>query len=101
MRNAITAACALALAASLGFAAAGAAEPPAQAASTSAPTTKSDAKMVGGTCLKSTGSRIAPKKGQCLIAPGNVYTQKQLHSTGKTTTAGALRDLSPNLTISH
>ncbi|HTW37715.1 MAG TPA: hypothetical protein VMD49_04025 [Steroidobacteraceae bacterium] len=128
MRTAITAACSLALAASLGFAATCAADPPAQvtpAASTvtakSDPTpasAKSDPSqsssklaaaykpgdphsMVGGTCLKSTGSRIPAKKGNCLNAPGYVLTEKQIHATGATTTAGALRDLSPALTVSH
>lgn len=118
MRTAITAACSLALAASLGFAVTCAADPPAQATPASTVTAKSDPSpsssklaaaykpgdphsMIGGTCLKSTGSRIQAKKGDCLNAPGYVLTQKQIHSTGATTPGGALRDLSPALTISH
>lgn len=108
MRRFITAACSLALAASLGLAASQAGEPPTQAnaaapANTS-PSAKADhaaQKQMGGTCLKSTGSRIPPKPGQCVPAPGVVYTHKQLEATGATDTAGALRNVSPILTISH
>jgi hypothetical protein len=121
MRTAITAACSLALAASLGLATAHAADPGKQAtpASTaSSATSKSDPSqassklaanekpgkpqsMIGGTCLKSTGSRVPVKKGHCEIQPGVVYTQRQLRTTGETDTASALRDLSPILGVHH
>ena len=118
MRTAITAACTLALSASLALAAARAADPPAPTTPASSATTKSDPSpsssklaadakpggkdsMIGGTCLKSTGSRIPVKNGHCVNAPGFVYTQKQIQATGATSTAGALRQLSPALTISH
>jgi hypothetical protein len=107
MRTFITAACTLVLAASFGVAAAQAAGPAPQANAAQAnlaPAGKVDqsaAKENGSTCLKSTGSRIPTKAGQCVNAPGVVYTHKQLQTTGKTDTAGALRNLSPSLTISH
>jgi hypothetical protein len=107
MRTVITAACTFALAGSFALSATRAAEPPTQASAaqaSSTPAANADhaaGKQMGGTCLKSTGSRIPPKAGQCLLAPGNVYTHKQLETTGKSDAAGALRDVSPILTISH
>jgi hypothetical protein len=103
MRTVIAAACALVVGASFALAATQAAEPAAQA-NNSAPAGKVDqsaAKAIGGTCVKYTGSRIPPKAGECVNAPGVVYTHKQLEMTGKIDTAGALRILSPSLTISH
>jgi hypothetical protein len=105
MRPVITAACSLALGASLCFPA-WAAEPATQASATQANTAPAGkvnhaSKEIGGTCLKSTGSRIPPPKGKCLLAPGDVYTQTQLRSTGKTDTASALGQLSPNLTVTR
>jgi hypothetical protein len=107
MRRVTIAACSFVLAASFSVAASQATEPGPQATAAQAnlaPTGKVDqsaAKEIGSTCLKSTGSRIPTKAGQCVNAPGVVYTHKQLQTTGKTDTAGALRNLSPSLTISH
>lgn len=107
MRIVMSTACALVVAAAFGIAATQATEPTPQANATqvsSAPAGKLDqsaAKEMGSTCLKSTGSRIPTKPGQCVNAPGVVYTHKQLQTTGKTDAAGALRNLSPSLTISH
>ena len=104
MRTVMTAACSLALAASLSLATAWANEPATQANAApahAAPAAQVNHAVKDPNCIKSTGSRIPPKLGQCVNAPGSVYTQKQLETTGKATVAGALRDLSPSLTISH
>ncbi|SFF31753.1 iron complex outermembrane recepter protein [Fontimonas thermophila] len=47
-------------------------------------------------CLLETGSRI-PRTATdpCVAAPGQVYTREDLDRTGATTTAEALRKLSP------
>lgn len=47
-------------------------------------------------CLKETGSRIKPAPGQpCINAAGQAYTREDIERTGATTTAEALRKLSP------
>ena len=48
-------------------------------------------------CLKSTGSRIPPRPGECLNEPGHSWTHEDFDSTGKTTAAGGLRNLDPAL----
>jgi len=102
MRRLITAACSLTLVATLSLAAAQATEPATQATAPQASAKSNPGpKAFGGTCLKSTGSRIVPKAGKCVLAPGHVYTQRQLDTTGKTDTASALGMLAPNLTVSH
>ncbi len=53
------------------------------------------------TCATDTGSRIKRKPNDCGAAPTRRYTKDELDRTGQTTAAGALRDLSPALTISH
>jgi len=153
MRTAMTAACVLALAGSLGATASRAGDPAPQAsatpsastasrstASTSAPSAsaanpapapasaspllaKADAAKAtrsqsetarartqaspatahepSRTCLKTTGSLFAPKPGHCVNVFGDTYTQDDLLRTGRTTAAGALRNLSPIMTLVH
>lgn len=49
-------------------------------------------------CLKETGSRIKPAEDRpCIGAPGQVYTRDDIDRTGATTTAEALRKLSPSV----
>ena len=49
-------------------------------------------------CLKETGSRIKPSEDQpCINAAGRAYTREEIERTGATTTAEALRKLSPSV----
>lgn len=49
-------------------------------------------------CLKETGSRIKPTEDQpCINAAGSAYTREEIERTGATTTAEALRKLSPSV----
>lgn len=49
-------------------------------------------------CLRETGSRIKPSKDQpCINAAGRAYTREDIDRTGATTTAEALRQLSPSV----
>jgi len=52
-------------------------------------------------CLRETGSRIPPKDGACINAPGQVYDKREIDSTGAVTAGDALRNLSPSLTVGH
>ena len=119
MRSAITAACSIAVAASFGFGTArgddpapapaptstssrsAASQSPAQPTGAQAAAKSKVNKAQSATCLTTTGSLRRPKPGHCVNAFGNVYTQKDLDRTGKTTTSGALRELDPALTIRH
>jgi outer membrane cobalamin receptor len=47
-------------------------------------------------CLKETGSRIKPKEGECVEAPGKVITRDDIDRTGSTSTADAIRRLEPS-----
>jgi hypothetical protein len=51
------------------------------------------------TCVHDTGTRIKPPPGECSTSPGRSYSKEDLDRTGKTSVAGALRNLSPSLTI--
>jgi hypothetical protein len=53
------------------------------------------------TCLTSTGSNIPPAPGSNCVATGRSYSQTDIDQTGKSTVAGALRNLDPSLTITH
>jgi hypothetical protein len=53
------------------------------------------------TCLTSTGSRIPAGPDTNCVATGRSYSQTDIDQTGKTTVAGALRNLDPALTITH
>jgi hypothetical protein len=53
------------------------------------------------TCATDTGTRIQRKPNDCGTSPTRRYTKDDLDRTGQTTAAGALRDVSPALTISH
>jgi hypothetical protein len=120
MRSAITAACSLAIAASLSCGVARAGDPPLtaradspRAAAIRTQASKGDAKQASAkaaakvdpadsrTCLTSTGSLIKPKPGHCVNAFGNVYTQDDLWRTGRITPSGALRTLDPAITLVH
>ena len=46
-------------------------------------------------CLKETGSRIKPKEGECIEAPGKVITRDDIDRTGSTNAADAIRQLDP------
>lgn len=49
-------------------------------------------------CIRSTGSLIPAKKGQCLQAVnGRSYTQQELRNTGAINNAQALRMLDPSI----
>ena len=48
-------------------------------------------------CLKSTGSRIPARPGECLSEPGHSWSQEDVQSTGKPTAGGALRQMDPLL----
>lgn len=54
-----------------------------------------------GSCLTSTGSRIPPGPDSNCTAWGRSYSQTDIDQTGKTSAAGALRNLDPSLTITH
>jgi hypothetical protein len=51
-------------------------------------------------CVASTGTTLPTKSTSC-TAPGNTYSSDDLQRTGATTTPGALRQLDPDLTITH
>jgi len=51
-------------------------------------------------CVSQTGSLIPQPAGTC-AAFGHTYSHSDIETTGRTTVAGALRDLDPTLTISH
>jgi hypothetical protein len=53
------------------------------------------------TCASDTGTRIKRKPNDCGPSPTRRYTKDDLDRTGQSTAAGALRDVSPALTISH
>jgi hypothetical protein len=53
------------------------------------------------TCATDIGTNIKRKTNECGPSPTRRYTKDDLDRTGHTSTAGALRDLSPSLTISH
>ncbi len=67
-----------------------------------ASTNESSAKTAGGSppCLTSTGSRVPDPQTHC-TGYGRSYSQADFDRTGKDTTAGALRQLDPSLTITH
>ncbi len=48
-------------------------------------------------CIKSTGSRIPARPGECLSEPGHSWSRDDVESTGKTTAGGALRQMDPLL----
>lgn len=48
-------------------------------------------------CLRSTGSLIPAKPGQCLPVPGRSYSGEELRRTGATHTGDALRMLDPGI----
>lgn len=79
----------LALASSASFA-----DPPASSSAVPAP-------AVGGPthCLKDTGTRITPKDGHCVNAPGQVISHEDIERSGATNAAEALRDLSPSVQL--
>jgi len=52
-------------------------------------------------CLRETGSRIAPKKGECLPVAGRTYSRDELGRTGRQSTGDALRQLDPSITTGH
>jgi hypothetical protein len=53
------------------------------------------------TCLTSTGSNIPAGPDMRCVATGRSYSQTDIDQTGKSTVAGALRNLDPSLTITH
>jgi hypothetical protein len=53
------------------------------------------------TCLTSTGSNIPASPAMPCVATGRSYSQTDIDQTGKSTVAGALRNLDPSLTITH
>jgi hypothetical protein len=77
------------------------------AACTSAPSARADAKdaaRVAETqqtpCLKETGTRLPPVPGQC-AGFGRSYSSEDIHRTGQTDAAAALRLLDPSITTHH
>lgn len=53
----------------------------------------------GPDCVRETGSRIAPKKGDCLPGSGRSYTGEQLQSTGYNDVGRALQTLDPSVRV--
>lgn len=73
-----------------------ASEPPESSAAPAAPAAptpaaEDDARSLR--CLKSTGTRIPPKDGQCVNGPGRVITRDEIEKSGATTAADALQRL--------
>jgi hypothetical protein len=60
-------------------------------------TTKAASRLNDRNCIRSTGSLIPPKKGECLNVSGHSYSQDDLQRTGALTTGGALLKLDPSL----
>ena len=52
-------------------------------------------------CVLETGSRIAPKPGECSASPGRSYSQTDIERTGKVDVADALQLLDPSITVHH
>ena len=50
-------------------------------------------------CVHDTGTRIKSATNGCSISPGHSYSKDDLDRTGRSTAAGALRNLDPSLTI--
>ena len=48
-------------------------------------------------CLRYTGSRIPPKDGKCIPAPGRVYYKEDIDRTGEQKLGPALRKLDPSV----
>jgi hypothetical protein len=71
------------------------------AAASNAPQSNSPIKPGDRNCLRDTGSLIKPKPGQCLPVAGRSYSKQDIDRTGARTTAGALRELDPSVTIQH
>jgi hypothetical protein len=61
--------------------------------------TKSVAAVQPAGCVSGTGSRIAAPSNCAEF--GHTYTREDIEHTGRTTAAGALRDLDPTLTVSR
>jgi len=71
------------------------------ATSKTPPPNTASAAVGSSTCLTSTGSRIPPGPDSNCTAWGRSYSQTDIDQTGKTSAAGALRNLDPSLTITH
>ncbi|QAU25100.1 hypothetical protein EO087_14815 [Dyella sp. M7H15-1] len=69
------------------------------AATAAAPNNHSPIKPGDHNCVRDTGSLIPPKKGECLPVTGRSYSKQDIDRTGKTTVAGALKDLDPSVTV--
>jgi hypothetical protein len=52
-------------------------------------------------CLRSTGSLIPPKKGDCLPVAGHSYSRDELRNTGAIDNAHALQMLDPGIRLGH
>ncbi len=101
---------ALLLGVSLGSAAAQSSSPPPSAASPTdqaAPAAKSasaDHRLIkpgDRACLRSTGSLIPPKEGDCLPVAGRSYSHDELRNTGAIDNAHALQMLDPSISLGH
>ncbi len=46
-------------------------------------------------CMQDTGSHIKRKEGECVEAPGRVYSHEDIDRTGEINAADALRKLDP------
>ncbi len=53
------------------------------------------------TCLRSTGSLIPPKQGDCLPVAGRSYSHDELRNTGAIDNAHALQMLDPSISLGH
>lgn len=52
-------------------------------------------------CLRSTGSLIPAREGQCLPVAGRSYSGDELRRTGVNNTARALQMLDPSISVGH
>lgn len=50
-------------------------------------------------CIKHTGTRIKPKDGGCVSAPGRVITRDEIEQSGAIDTADAIRRLAPEANV--
>ncbi|WP_458071541.1 hypothetical protein [Rhodanobacter sp. BL-MT-08] len=73
-------------------------------ASTTSKKTGADHRLIrpgDRTCLRSTGSLIPPKNGDCLPVAGRSYSHDELRNTGAIDNAHALQMLDPSISLGH
>ena len=74
---------------------------PALAGRSAAGTDRSPLQPGDRNCLRTTGSLIPVKEGQCLPVAGRSYSGDELRRTGVNNTARALQMLDPSISVGH